>query len=125
MTMRAHTPRPRKVAGAEPRRVYDVSELASRADIDVDELARAVARKAAPALVAALLEAGYIGEVVVRPAPLVTYDGLGEALGGGTDAIFRGWIKAGCPHVRVGDSPRFDVAEVRAWLRERAAKGGE
>lgn len=28
---------------------------------------------------------------------------------------------AGCPHVRIGESPRFELAAVLAWLREREA----
>ncbi len=55
------------------------------------------------------------------PAPaLLTRVGLAQALDCSTATIAR--LRAqGCPCDVVGDSPRFDLAEVRKWLKERAA----
>jgi hypothetical protein len=54
-------------------------------------------------------------------APLVNVDGLAAALGVSAVTVRR-MIKDGAPVEWYGKSPRFDVAAVRAWARERGRK---
>jgi hypothetical protein len=45
---------------------------------------------------------------------------LGVALGVCPDTVDR-LRREGCPEVRVGDVPRFELADVLAWLKARKA----
>ncbi|MBK8996089.1 MAG: helix-turn-helix domain-containing protein [Myxococcales bacterium] len=58
-----------------------------------------------------------------QPAPaLLDRAGLARALSVSVSSVDR-MIREGCPHVRIGDAPRFSVADVVAWLRARQAGG--
>ena len=60
---------------------------------------------------------GALDEVRSAPA-LVDRQGLARALSvstGTVDALRR----QGCPELRLGDAPRFEVSAVVEWLRER------
>ncbi|MBK8994614.1 MAG: hypothetical protein IPM35_02535 [Myxococcales bacterium] len=58
-----------------------------------------------------------------QPAPaLVDRAGLARALSVSLSSVDR-LLREGCPRVRIGDAPRFDVADVIAWLRARQAGG--
>lgn len=58
-----------------------------------------------------------------EPAPeLVDRRGLAQALSVSLSSVDR-LIREGAPLVRVGDAPRFRVADVVAWLQARAAGG--
>jgi hypothetical protein len=79
----------------------------------------------------ALLEASELHELVAaavrealaerepRAAPaLLDRRGIAAALGIGVDTVDR-LRREGCPELTVGDAPRFELAAVLAWLRER------
>ncbi|WP_437799512.1 hypothetical protein [Sorangium sp. So ce693] len=51
-------------------------------------------------------------------SPLVDVDGLASALGVSAVTVRR-MVRRGCPVEWYGKSPRFDVAAVRAWARDR------
>lgn len=50
-------------------------------------------------------------------------NGVAQELGISVATVAR-LMKLGMPHLRVGDSPRFRLADVQRWLEERA-KGPE
>jgi excisionase family DNA binding protein len=49
---------------------------------------------------------------------LMSVRALAQALDCSPSSVRR-MISQGCPHVRVGESPRFNLPEVTAWMRER------
>ena len=55
-----------------------------------------------------------------RP-PLKNQAELAQHLGCDVRTVFA-LRKKGCPHVFVGDSPRFDLDEVMVWLKEQGSK---
>lgn len=77
----------------------------------LEETIRAIMREELAALAQQLQAA--------PPPELVDPIGLARALSVSRSTVYR-LINEGCPVVRVGDTPRFDVAEVKAWLRQRA-----
>jgi|GEM_PF-2657650 len=55
-----------------------------------------------------------------RAPALLDRSGLARELGFSVSTVDK--LRAdGCPHVRVGDVPRFELALVLAWLRNREA----
>lgn len=58
-----------------------------------------------------------------EPAPvLVDRAGLARALSVSLSSVDR-LLREGCPMIRIGDAPRFCVADVVAWLQARQAGG--
>ena len=57
-----------------------------------------------------------------KPPELLSVRGLAKALGASPSSVHR-LLKRGCPHVRVGDSPRFSLVDVTTWLREQGEAG--
>ena len=55
-----------------------------------------------------------------EPARLTTIQ-LARAINAHPQTV-RGWVRRGCPCLRVGRSPRFSLAEVETWL---AGQGGK
>jgi hypothetical protein len=89
----------------------------------VEAFARAVATMAAE-IAAELLAEKSAAERPSQPAEhasLVDIDGLAKALDISVSTVRR-MVREGCPHEFYGSAPRFDVAAVRAWARERGKK---
>lgn len=59
----------------------------------------------------------------VRPV-LLTRQQIAQALGCGVSTIEK-LRTEGCPVVRLGDSPRFELARVLEWLRQRGQQSSE
>jgi len=55
------------------------------------------------------------------PPALLDRAGIAWALGVGTATVDR-MRREGCPIIRIGDSPRFELADCLTWLRTRGAK---
>lgn len=53
-----------------------------------------------------------------RATALLDRQGLARELGIGVDTVDR-LRREGCPSLRVGDVPRFELATVLEWLRSR------
>jgi hypothetical protein len=73
------------------------------------------------ALVAAAVAEALAARAPARPAPptpLLSRRELAEALRVSSAQIDR-LARAGCPVVRIGATPRYDLAAVRAWLATR------
>jgi len=59
----------------------------------------------------------------IAPAPLVSIDGLAEALACSRPTINRLRRQPGFPELRLVDAPRFRINDVIRWLRAR--EGGD
>lgn len=53
-------------------------------------------------------------------ANLVSVDVAAEALGIGRQFLYRAVASRGAPHYRAGRALRFDVEELREWMRKEA-----
>jgi hypothetical protein len=80
-----------------------------------DALRAAVREEVTTALDEAL---AHLKPANVAPAPLLDRAGLAAALGVSIPHVDKLKRRPGFPVVHVGDAPRFDLADVRRYLRE-------
>jgi predicted DNA-binding transcriptional regulator AlpA len=59
------------------------------------------------------------------PDPLLDREGLAKALGVSLPTVDKLKRDKTFPTIKILDAPRFDLAEVRAWLRARPKPEGE
>lgn len=89
---------------------------AASLDVVLDELSERVASEIDRRLAERLEEL-----TESRSPRLLDRRGLAAALGCGVDTIDR-LRREGAPEILVGDVPRFDLADVLAWLKSRAVQ---
>lgn len=74
------------------------------------------------AVVLRAIVAAAVAEAMAAHEPagprLLDRAGLAEALGCSLSSVAR-LVRDGCPCIRLGDSPRFELGEVVGWLRTR------